>query len=63
MKLFMLNVNFTFDHILYEATIEDPQIFSRPWTLRMPLYRRKEENAQILEYECYAYLQTAGEVQ
>ena len=51
------------DHILYEATIEDPQIFSRPWTLRMPLYRRKEENAQILEYECYAYLQTAGKVQ
>ena len=51
------------DHILYEATIEDPQVFSRPWTLSMPLYRRKEENAQILEYECYAYLQTAGEVQ
>lgn len=43
------------DHILYEATIEDPQIFSTPWTLSMPLYRRKEDNAQILEYECYAY--------
>ena len=51
------------DHILYEATIEDPQVFSRPWTLSMPLYRRKEENAQILEYECYAYLQTASEAQ
>jgi hypothetical protein len=43
------------DHILYEATIEDPNVFSEPWTISMPLYRRKESNAQLLEYECYAY--------
>jgi hypothetical protein len=43
------------DHIWYEATIEDPQIFSQPWTIALPIYRRKEPNAQILEYECYAY--------
>jgi hypothetical protein len=43
------------DHIWYEATIEDPEIFSRPWTIRIPLYRRLEPGAQILEYECYAY--------
>jgi hypothetical protein len=43
------------DHILYEATIEDPKVFSRPWKISMPLYRRQEHNAQILEYECYAY--------
>ena len=43
------------DHMLYEATIEDPNIFSRPWTISMPLYRRQEEHARLLEYECFAY--------
>ena len=43
------------NHIWYEATIEDPQVFSQPWTIRMPLYRRIELGTQILEYECYAY--------
>jgi hypothetical protein len=45
------------DHILYEATIEDPKVFARPWTISMPLYRRIERNAQLLEYECQAYLE------
>lgn len=44
------------DHLLYEATIEDPQVFSRPWKMSMPLYRRVEKNAQILEYECHTYM-------
>ena len=43
------------DHLLYEATIEDPRVFTQPWTMRMPLYRRQEAGAQLLEYECYAY--------
>ena len=43
------------DHLLYEAVIEDPEVFTRPWTIRMPLYRRKEPGVQLLEYECYAY--------
>ena len=46
------------DHMLYEATIEDPKTFSRPWKISMPLYRRQEANARLLEYECYAYLET-----
>lgn len=46
------------DHMLYEATIEDPKVFSRPWKISMPLYRRQEANARLLEYECYAYLET-----
>jgi hypothetical protein len=36
----------------YEATIEDPQVFSRPWKISMPLYRRLEKGAQLLEYNC-----------
>ena len=46
------------DHMLYEATIEDPSVFSKPWKISMPLYRRQEANARLLEYECYAYLET-----
>jgi hypothetical protein len=45
------------DHINYEATIEDPKVFTRPWKMSMPLYRRKEANARLLEYECVYYLQ------
>ena len=39
----------------YEATIEDPKVFSRPWKMSMPLYRRQEKNARLLEYECYDF--------
>jgi hypothetical protein len=39
----------------YEATIEDPAVFTRPWKMSMPLYRRLDRNMQILEYECYAF--------
>jgi hypothetical protein len=43
------------DHLQYEVTIEDPKVFTRPWKMRMPLYRRQEPNSQLLEFECYAY--------
>ena len=39
----------------YEARMEDPKTFSRPWTIRMPLYRRVEANAQLLEYKCVEF--------
>jgi len=42
------------DHLLYEATIDDPEVFTEPWQIRMPLYRRVEDNVRVLEYECYA---------
>jgi len=45
------------DHIAYEATITDPKVFSRPWKMSMPLYRRTEKNVKLLEYECVFYLQ------
>jgi hypothetical protein len=43
------------DHLLYEATIEDPKVFTRPWKMSMPLYRRVEKNAQLLEYICVEF--------
>jgi len=39
----------------YDATIEDPQVFSRPWTISMPLYRRREPNMQLMEYKCVEF--------
>ncbi|MGB6943486.1 MAG: hypothetical protein WBE37_13895 [Bryobacteraceae bacterium] len=41
--------------VSYEATIEDPKVFTRPWKISLPLYRRAEKNLQLLEYDCYAY--------
>ncbi len=42
----------TADVIQYEVTIEDPKVFTRPWRIAMPLYRRVEPNMQLLEYAC-----------
>ena len=43
------------NHIAYQATLEDPETYTRPWTISMPLYRRIEENAQLLEYKCVEF--------
>jgi hypothetical protein len=43
------------DTLLYEATIEDPKVYTKPWKISMPLYRRTEKNAQLYEYECHVY--------
>jgi len=43
------------DHINYEATIEDKTLFTRPWKISLPLYRRKEKNAQLGEFKCVEF--------
>jgi hypothetical protein len=43
------------DTIQYEATIEDPKVFTRTWKISMPLYRRLETNAQLMEYKCVEF--------
>jgi hypothetical protein len=45
------------DAIAYEATIEDPKVFSRPWKISMPLYRRLDKNAQLLEFKCVEFVE------
>ena len=40
------------NHMRYEATIEDPTVFSRPWTIRMPLYRVVDDDYRMLEFKC-----------
>jgi hypothetical protein len=48
------------DVLTYEATIEDPKTFTRPWRIHMPLYRNTEPNARLLEYECHSYMEDAA---
>jgi hypothetical protein len=43
------------DVLTYEATIDDPQTFSRPWKMSMPLYRHVEKGAQVLESKCVEF--------
>ena len=42
-------------HIHYEATMDDPKTFSRPWTIEMTLYRVIDDNAQIFEHKCVPF--------
>jgi len=43
------------DHLWYEATLEDPKVYSRPWSIRFPLYRRIEPDARLLEFKCVPF--------
>lgn len=43
--------------IRYEATLEDPQTYSAPWTIRMPLYKHVEDNAELLEHKCVPFVE------
>jgi len=45
------------DVISYEATIEDPNVFTRPWKMSMPLYRRQEKNAMLLDFKCPEFVE------
>jgi hypothetical protein len=43
------------DHITYDVTIEDPKVFTAPWRMSMILYRHREANFQLLEYDCFGF--------
>ena len=45
------------DHLRYEATIDDPDTFTRPWKISMPLYRRIESDAQLMEFKCVEFVE------
>ena len=45
------------DVISYEATMEDPQTFTKPWKISMPLYRRLEKNAQLMDFKCVEFVE------
>jgi len=45
------------DVLMYEATIEDKNVFSRPWKISMPLHRRIEKNAQLMDFKCVEFVE------
>jgi hypothetical protein len=45
------------NHIQYEATITDPEVFTAPWTISMPLYRRLDPGMQLIEFKCVEYVE------
>jgi hypothetical protein len=44
-------------HLQYEATIDDPKIFTRQWKMSFPLYRRIEPNVQLVEFNCVPFVE------
>jgi len=45
------------DVLNYEATMTDPSVFTRPWKISMPLYRRVGRDAELLEFNCVEYVE------
>ena len=45
------------DHLQYEATIEDPKVFTRPWKIGMPLYRHVNSNARLQQFKCVEFVE------
>lgn len=43
------------DVLMYEARLEDPETYTEPWTIRVPMYRQVEDNAKLLEFKCVVY--------
>jgi hypothetical protein len=43
------------NHLQYEATIEDATVYSKPWTIRLPLYRIVDNGFRLLEFKCEPY--------
>jgi hypothetical protein len=43
------------NHLWYEATLDDPHTYTKPWTIEMPLYRLIEQQAQLLEHKCVTF--------
>ncbi len=44
-------------HLIYEVTLTDPQVYARPWTMRMPLYRRVEPDMQLMDFKCVEFVE------
>jgi hypothetical protein len=45
------------NHLQYEATMEDPSVFTEPWTIRMPLYRRIDDSARLMDFKCVEFVE------
>jgi hypothetical protein len=43
--------------LMYEATITDPDTFTKPWKIKLPLYRRLDKNMQLLDFKCVEFVE------
>jgi hypothetical protein len=43
--------------LMYEATITDPDVFTRPWKISLPLYRRLDKNMQLQDFKCVEFVE------
>jgi hypothetical protein len=43
--------------LMYEATITDPDTFTRPWKISLPIYRRLDKNMQLLDFKCVEFVE------
>src|SRR5262245_34970803 len=43
--------------LMYEATITDPDVYTKPWKIRLPLYRRLDKNMQLLDFKCVEFVE------
>ncbi|WP_309087499.1 hypothetical protein [Phenylobacterium sp.] len=41
----------------YEATITDPNTFTKPWKMSMNLYKRQGEDAQLNQFKCVEFVE------
>jgi hypothetical protein len=48
------------DTIMYEVTIEDPNVYTKPWKVAIPLTR--DDHYQLLEYACQEGNQAVGNI-
>ncbi len=48
----------TSEHTMdYEATLEDSKVYTRPWTIRMPLYKRVGPDDQLMQFKCVEFVE------
>lgn len=47
----------TDNHLNYEATIEDAGVYTRPWKISLPLYRRMDKDFQLLDFKCVEFVE------
>ena len=45
------------NHLHYEVTIEDPAVYTRPWKISLPLYRRMETDLQLMDFKCVEFVE------
>lgn len=44
-------------HLRYEATLTDPEVYTRPWTLSVLLYKNMDKHAQLLDFKCVEFVE------